>query len=126
MGNNYAFIDGTNLYLGIKKQGWKIDYRRFRVFLRDRFGVQKAYIFLGYMPTNQRLYTSLQNWGYTVALKPTVPLASGGVKGNCDVDLTLQAVIDLPKYDRAVIVSADGDFLSLIQHIDKEGQLELK
>jgi hypothetical protein len=43
--NNYAFIDGTNLYLGVKSQGWRLDYQRFRILLRDKYRVQKAFIF---------------------------------------------------------------------------------
>ena len=58
--NNYAFIDGTNLYLGVKSQGWKLNYQRFRILLKDKYGVQKAFIFLGYQPGNERLYTRLQ------------------------------------------------------------------
>lgn len=120
---NYAFIDGNNLYLGIRSLGWKLDYNRFRVFLHDRFAVEQAFIFLGYIPTNQGLYTALQRWGYTVSLKPTVPRADGKVKGNCDVDLTLQAMIEFPNYDQAVVVSADGDFLSLIQYLHSHEKL---
>jgi hypothetical protein len=26
--NNYAFIDGNNLYLGVRSQGWKLDYKK--------------------------------------------------------------------------------------------------
>jgi hypothetical protein len=29
--NNYAFIDGNNLYLGVRSQGWKLDYKKFRL-----------------------------------------------------------------------------------------------
>jgi hypothetical protein len=36
----YAFIDSNNLHLGtVKNQGWKIDYKKFRVWLRDKFNV---------------------------------------------------------------------------------------
>jgi hypothetical protein len=40
---NYAFIDGNNLHLGAKDSGWKVDYKRFRVFLKDKYRVAKAY-----------------------------------------------------------------------------------
>ena len=45
--NNYAFIDGTNLYRSMLYLGWKLDYKRFRVFLRDKYNVGTAYIFWG-------------------------------------------------------------------------------
>ncbi|MCX7005040.1 MAG: hypothetical protein NTV22_17435, partial [bacterium] len=57
---NYAFIDSQNLNLGTARLGWKLDYGRFRVYLRDKFGVTTAYMFIGYMPENQQLYSSLQ------------------------------------------------------------------
>lgn len=38
--NNYAFIDSQNLYLGVKSQGWKIDYDRFFVYLKDKYLVE--------------------------------------------------------------------------------------
>ena len=122
--NNYAFVDGSNLYLGMRDVGWKLNYKRFRVFLRDRLEVSTAYIFLGYVPTMQWLYTSLQSWGYQVVLKPTIPLAGGNVKGNCDVDLTLRTMIEFDNFDGAVLVTADGDFLVLAQHLDVAGKLE--
>ena len=44
--NNYAFIDGQNLNLSIQRLGWKLDFRKLRVFLSERnnlvyFRVQK-------------------------------------------------------------------------------------
>ncbi len=44
--NNIAFIDGQNLHLGTASAGWKVDFLRFRVYLRDKFSVEEAYIFL--------------------------------------------------------------------------------
>ena len=61
---NYAFIDSQNLNLGVKSQGWKLDFLRFRVFLKDKYRVEKAFIFIGYIPNNQSLYTELQKFGY--------------------------------------------------------------
>lgn len=57
--NNYAFIDSQNLNLGIQSLGWKLDYRRFRVYLKEKYKVSIAYMFIGYIPANQDLYSSL-------------------------------------------------------------------
>jgi len=46
--NNYAYIDGNNLWHGMKDVGWRLDYKRFRTYLREKFGVQRAYLFLEY------------------------------------------------------------------------------
>jgi len=62
--NNYAFIDGQNLNLGIKNLGWNLDFRRFRIYLKQKYKVVVAYYFIGYMPENQDLYSALQKCGY--------------------------------------------------------------
>ena len=43
---NIAFIDGQNLHLGTMSSGWKVDFEKFRIYLRDRFAIEEAYIFL--------------------------------------------------------------------------------
>lgn len=120
---NYAFIDGANLHKGIRELGWRLDYKRFRVFLRDKYHASVAYLFLGYVPELSGLYRDLQSWGYTLIFKPTVRNADEQVKGNCDAEMVLQAMIDLARYDRAVIVTGDGDFACLVSHLEKEGKL---
>ena len=70
---NYAYIDGANLHKGIEVLGWKLDYKKFRDFLRNRYNVKKAYYFIGDIESNKLLYQNLQEWGYIVVLKTTVP-----------------------------------------------------
>lgn len=120
---NFAFIDGNNLWRGMETVGWRLDYSRFRVYLTDKFGVKVAYIFLGFIPGNQALYRSLQGQGFVCMLKETLPDQSGKVKGNCDVDLTLQAMLDLDRYTQAVMVTSDGDFLPLIKYLNSRDKL---
>lgn len=48
--NNVAYIDGANLHKGVKALGWNLDYRRLRVWLREKYGVGQAYIFIGLVP----------------------------------------------------------------------------
>ncbi len=122
--NNYAFIDSQNLNLAIRAQGWKLDYRRFRVYLKDKYHVVKAFLFIGYLPTNQDLYTSLQNSGYILVFKPTLTLPDGKVKGNVDAELVLQAMVEMPNYDKAVVVTGDGDFHCLIKYLKRHDKLE--
>src|SRR3989338_10946011 len=123
--NNFAFIDSQNLNLGIQKLGWKLDYRKFRVYLAEKYSVKKAYIFIGFVALNQSLYDRLQEAGFILRFKPTVPDAEGKIKGNIDADLVLAAALELNDYDKAVIVSSDGDFYSLIQHLYNNNKLEV-
>lgn len=122
---NYAFIDSQNLNLGIKDLGWKLDFKRFRIYLKDKYNVSVAYIFIGYVPTNQDLYSYLQKSGYVLIFKPTIPDKDGNLKGNVDADLVLQAMIDYNNYDKAVIVTSDGDFYSLVKYFYEHDKLRM-
>ena len=122
-GNNYAFIDSQNLYLAIRSQDWVLDFRRFRVYLQEKYSVAKAYLFVGYLPGNQQLYSSLQENGYIVIFKPTLELPDGRVKGNVDAELVLHTMIAYSHFDRAVIVTGDGDFYCLVDYLNKQEKL---
>lgn len=120
--NNYAFIDAQNLYLAIADLGWKLDYKKFRIYLKEKYGVKKAYMFMGFLPTNQELYNFLQTIEYVLIFKPIVP-KEDGVKGNCDAEIVLQAMIDFLTYHQAVLVTGDGDFYCLVKYLDSRGKL---
>lgn len=137
---NYAFIDSQNLNLGTQRMGWKMDWRKFREYLRKTHNVSHAYMFIGYMSENEQLYEYMHDLGYLVVLKPTVDITvpsdpradkdrsdkdkeKPGVKGNVDADLVLYAMKELPNYDQALIVSGDGDFLGLIEYLEEQDKL---
>ncbi len=142
--NVYAFIDSQNLNVGVQKYGWKLDWKKFRKFLEDKYGVTRAYLFIGYVPEFESLYEQMHEAGYAVVLKPTYdmsrpqpeaapepkegekaaePEEKKPVKGNIDAELVLWAMKELPHYDKAIIVSGDGDFLCLVEHLDEQGKL---
>ena len=124
--NNFAYIDGANLYRGVESLGWKLDYRRFRVWLSEKYGVKSAYLFIGLIPKYKELYKYLQEAGFTLVFKEVVYDGEGKPKGNCDADLVLQATRDAyeNKFDKAIIVSSDGDYASLIKFFKERGKLK--
>ncbi len=60
---NYAFVDSQNLNLGVRSQGWRIDYKKFRLYLKNKYNVEQAFMFIGLIDNNQGLYTDLQRAG---------------------------------------------------------------
>ncbi len=120
--NNYAFIDGQNLNLSIKELGWKLDYRKFREYLKNKYRISRAFLFIGFIEENAELYKALTDAGFTCIYKPTV-VHNGVTKGNCDAELVLQAMIQSKNYDKAIIVSGDGDFHCLVEYLAKEKKL---
>lgn len=122
--HNFAFIDSQNLNLSIKGQGWSLDFKRFRIYLQDRFNVSKAFLFIGYVPGQEPMYRALKSFGYKIIHKPTIIDNKGKIKGNCDAELVLQSMIEYKNYRKAIIVSGDGDFYCLIKYLEKKDKLE--
>lgn len=142
----YAFIDSQNLNVTVQKLGWKMDWHKFRVFLQEQYGVTKAFMFIGYVPEFEDMYLQLHETGYAVVLKPTFDMTrprpeldkdkdvpehgkktdkdeEKKTKGNIDADLVLWAMKEIGAYDKAVIVSGDGDFYSLVEYLEEQGKL---
>ena len=122
----YAFIDSQNLNLGVQSQGWKLDFKKFRIYLKDSYKVSRAFLFIGYIPSHQKLYDDLTNNGYELIFKPVIEKTQGGqvvIKGNVDSELVLHTMAEFPNYSGAVIVSGDGDFHCLAKYLEQNGKL---
>ena len=120
---HYAFIDSQNLNLAIRSQGWVLDFGKFRTYLRDKYRVTKAFLFIGYVKGNEPMYLALQKQGYVVIHRPTLIGSDGKIKGNVDADLVLHTMIQFPEFDQATIVSNDGDFYCLVEYLIGQGKL---
>ena len=121
----YAFIDSQNLNLGVKSQGWILDFAKFRVYLQDKYKVNKAFLFIGFIPKNIKLYAFLEKSGYKLIYKPVVESnkKSKLVKGNVDAELVLHVMIEFPNYHKAIVVSGDGDFYCLAEYLESKNKL---
>lgn len=122
--NNYVFIDSQNVNLAIRGQGWILDWYKFGIYLKENYGASKIFLFLGYLEDNENLYTFLRNSGYTLIFKPTLKYKDGTTKGNCDAELVLQTMIEKDFFNKAVIVSGDGDFYCLVEYLLKINKLK--
>ena len=121
----YAFIDSQNLNLGVQSQGWRLDFNRFYFYFKEKYKVDIAFLFIGYIPKNKSLYNSLEKIGYRLIFKPVVrpERHNKKIKGNIDAELVLHSMIEFPNYDKAIIVSGDGDFYCLIDYLFKKNKL---
>lgn len=121
--NNFAFIDSQNLNLGIRAQGWELNFARFRVHLKDKYNIAKAFLCIGYVKGNEGLYKYLQESGYVCVFKPTLELPDGEVKGNVDAELVLHTMIHINDFDKALIITGDGDFHCLVEYLLEKNKL---
>ena len=124
---NYAYIDGANLHNAMGDLGWKLDYSRFHVWLKEKYAVKRAYIFIGLIPKYRDLYTYLQECGFTLIFKEITYDGSGKPKGNCDADLVLQVMQDAYEgiMKRAVLISSDGDYEGVVKFLKSRNKIEI-
>ncbi len=122
--NNYAFIDSQNVHLSTKRYEMRIDWYKFRVYLKEHYSVTFAYVFIGYIEGNNDLYKKLQEAGFVCVFKPVLKYKGGVLKGNVDAELVLHTMIQYKKFDKAVLVTGDGDFHCLIQYLINNNKLK--
>lgn len=122
--SNYAFIDGQNLYLGSKDARINLNYKKFRVYLKEKYNVERCYLFIGYIAENRAIYDSLQDSGYLLKFKPVLPAKDGQKqKGDIDADLAFNVMRYYKEYESAVLITSDGDFDTLTNYLRKKNKL---
>jgi uncharacterized LabA/DUF88 family protein len=123
----YAFVDSQNLNQGTIKNGWKLDYKKFRNYLATKYNVSEAFLFIGYVEDNAPLYKYLEEAGFKMIYKPVMEIEREEkvtYKGNVDAELVLHAMIHINDFDEAIIVSGDGDFFCLVEYLAQVGKLD--
>jgi uncharacterized LabA/DUF88 family protein len=137
--NIYAFIDSQNLNLSIQNdlidkkskkiiyKGWKLDFRRFYIYLRDKYKVSESFLFIGRVNGKEDLYEYLEKSGYKLIFKPTLVFNDEDnekrIKGNVDAELVLHTMIEMPNFGKAIIVAGDGDYHCLIEYLASQNKL---
>lgn len=123
----YVFIDATNIIYGTKTRDgnrWKVDFQKLYLYLKHHYQARQIFYFAGldqYNTKQRRFYQNLRIFGYTTVLKPVklYHQSNGDVirKANCDVDLTFYVMKTITEYQRAIILSGDGDFLIVLKYL---------
>lgn len=123
---NYAFIDGQNLHMGTTKTdpSWKIDFKKFRIFLKDRYRVEIAYYFLGCVIEEKRdLYLKIQEAGFVLVFREHNAAMVGKKKGNVDADIIfsiMKKLYEKDEFDNVVLISGDGDYKRMVDFLIEE------
>ena len=125
------FIDGANLYAASRTLGFDIDYRKLLKAFQKRGYLLRAYYYTALIEDQE--YSSIRpliDWldynGFTVVTKPakefTDAMGRRKVKGNMDIELTVDALELAPFYDHMVLFSGDGDFTALVAALQRKGK----
>lgn len=124
--SNIAFVDGQNLHLGTKSSGWTVDHAKLRIYLSEKYQVSEAYYFLGFISQDEQdLYERLQKAGFILSFREHSPALKGNKKGNVDCDIVfaiMKKLVDNEPFDKAFIVSGDGDYKRVVDFLVKKNR----
>jgi len=125
---NIAYIDWQNLHLGTSSEKWKIDFNKFRVYLKDKFKVEEAYYFLWFLSEEEQdLYTKIQKAWFILVFREHSSELKWKKKWNVDVDIVFEVmkrIISEKDFDKIVLVSWDGDYIKLVNFLIQKELLE--
>ena len=125
------FIDGANLYATSRALGFDIDYRKLLASFQKRGYLLRAYYYTALVEDQE--YSSIRpliDWldynGYKVVTKPAKEFTDSTgrrkIKGNMDIELTIDALELADVVDHYVIFSGDGDFRTLVEALQRKGR----
>ena len=137
----YVFIDASNLWEAQKAKGRFFDYEKLRNFIKKEFNssIIKIFYYTAYpadgtrdysLEGKHKFFTFLKKGlGFIVRKKELKRIAviteegqSIEEKGNMDVEITIDAMHHIKKYDIAVLFSGDSDFLALVTYLKNRGK----
>lgn len=137
----YVFIDASNLWEAQKAKGRFFNYENLTQFLERKFNADKIKVFYysAYPADGTRKYSINgkhkffvyleKGLGFAVIKKPLKRIRSVNdegesvkEKGNMDVEITVDALHHIQKYDRAILFSGDADFLALVNYLRNHGK----
>ena len=123
-----VFIDAANVIYSLKDLGWKIDYKKVQKFFRTKTNLVDIYFYIAYFDEDvgkKSLLEMLSRKGFKIRSKEVkeIKTADGIIhKGNCDVELTMDAMSLVRSFDTTIMMSGDSDFAPLIIFLKSQGK----
>lgn len=137
----YVFIDASNLWQAQKAKGRMFDYEKLKKFIKEKFSAIeiKVFYYTAYpaegtrdhsLDSKHKFFTYLKKGlGFVVRKKELKRIVIHGFngdsiqeKGNMDVEMTIDVIHHINKYNTAVLFTGDSDFLALITYIRNGGK----
>lgn len=137
----YVFIDASNVWNAVKSVKKFIEYKNLKGYFRKNFDADEVEVFYydAYPKDGTRDYSGdgkhkfftylKKGLGFTLRKKELKRISVIGEdgeaiieKGNMDVEITIDALHNITKYDTAILFSGDADFLALVNYIKNSGK----
>lgn len=135
----HVFIDASNLWEVQKAKGMFFDYEKLKNFLKNKFDGSSIEVFYytAYpaegtrdysLDGKHKFFTYLKKGlGFIVRKKKlkriSIITKEGDAveeKGNMDVEIVIDALHNVEKYNTAIFFTGDSDFLALISYLRRE------
>lgn len=137
----YVFIDASNLWAAQKVKGRFFDLEKLKAFLANKYQARQLEVFYyaAYPATGTRDYDLSGKHRFFTYLEKalkinvrkkelkriTIHSPDGDTieeKGNMDVEMAIDMMYHIDKYDTAILFSGDSDFLALVSHLRNRGK----
>ena len=124
------FIDGANNFSAAKSLGFDIDYKLLRQEFMRRGKLERVFYYTTLLESEEfspilPMVDWLQYNGFSVVTKAakeyTDSVGRRKVKGNMNIELTVDAMELAPHLDHIVLFSGDGDFRPLVESLQRSG-----
>jgi uncharacterized LabA/DUF88 family protein len=120
------FMDHANIFYNLQKQDIRIDYKRFKEILSKDYHLVGAFAYLGVpekIPSSKEGFLKyIEGAGYVVQKRPLRKFADGSTKQK-GIDIYIyKDLVELAEedaYDKAVLVSGDGDFVDAVKRLKR-------
>ncbi len=125
------FIDGANLYSAARALGFDIDYKKLLTEFSKKGILVRAYYYTALL--EDREFSPLRplvDWldynGYTLVTKNvrefTDATGRRKIKGNMDIEISVDMMELAPSVDHIILFSGDGDFRRLVESVQRRGR----
>lgn len=128
-GNTAVYIDASNTFFAEKKLDFKVDFVKLHKYLQRESNLKYVKYYSPYKPSDRHqksFFDMLQKQGYELILKEIKTITTNQnkiiIKGNIDIELALDVMEDVKKYQNIILFSGDSDFYTLLQRLASKGK----
>jgi uncharacterized LabA/DUF88 family protein len=122
-----VYIDSANLYYAASKANLKLDYFQLAKWFQTHCDLISLNFYTAYDPLDTKqldFFTDLERAGYNLIKKP-IRIFADSIKGNMDIELAVDTLVQKEDYDVLILISGDGDFSYLVKALESIGKLTI-
>jgi len=129
IGKTAVFIDAANIFYSQRTLKWKISFKKLYKYLKHNCNLHKVYFYYTKSERSikqKEFFEILEDTGYILKIKPlkVIKRREGDIieKGNVDVELTMDIMLNMNMFDTIILMSGDSDFESILRYLRENGK----